>query len=184
MRILTGLASVLNFLHRHTDPPVYHRDVKSANVVLCEGFTPKLIDCGLAKLLSDAQAAQHQSGQSMFTMGGVTGGLMGTQGYMCPSYMRTNRFGDKSEVYSFGIVVLEVLTGHLNAAVDGGLYDRFFGEEEDIEELGVAAARPSSSRLPQPSSTLARSASRSCARGLACRACWHSCAVASSSTAL
>lgn len=140
VRILTGLASALNFLHRHADPPIYHRDVKSANVVLCEGFEPKLIDCGLAKLLTGTQATQHQQGQSMFTMAGTGNGLLGTQGYMCPTYVTTNKFGDKSEVFSFGIVLLEVLTGKLNALVDGGLYGHFFADDdEDGEDLTAAA---------------------------------------------
>ena len=99
IRIASSLASVLNFLHRSHDPPVYHRDVKSANLVLCEGFVPKLIDCGLAKILSPKDAALQSQGKSVFTATAM--GILGTPGYMCPKYSRGGQYGDKSEVVPF-----------------------------------------------------------------------------------
>jgi hypothetical protein len=53
---LTALASVLNYMHRSHSPPVFHRDVKSSNLVLARGMDVKLIDCGLARLLTEARA--------------------------------------------------------------------------------------------------------------------------------
>jgi len=133
VRLITGLASVLNYLHRHTTPPVYHRDVKSANVVLCDGFEPKLIDCGLAKALSQAQLDQQATGRSLFTMGGTSAGaLLGTPGYMCPRYlMNPTQYGDSSEVFSFGIVLLETLVGKVTSDFESSIYDYYIEDEEE-----------------------------------------------------
>ena len=61
VRVATGVVRALNYLHRHLPgTPVFHRDIKSANIVLCEGFVPKLIDCGLSMLLDEEQAAAGQ----------------------------------------------------------------------------------------------------------------------------
>ena len=141
VRLLTGLASALNFLHRHTTPPVYHRDIKSANVVLGDGFEPKLIDYGLAKLLSDTQTEEHAAGRSLFTMAGtMAGALLGTPGYMCPRYvMNPTQYGDSSETFSFGIVLLETLVGKLTATFESSIYEHFLDPHEQEEELTPAA---------------------------------------------
>jgi interleukin-1 receptor-associated kinase 4 len=107
VRIATGIAKALNYLHRHGELPVFHRDVKSSNAVLCNsGMTVKLIDCGLSMLLNEEQV---QTQQTIFTV--TQGAALGTPGYMCPQFTRTRKYGEKSEVYSFGVVLLELLTG-------------------------------------------------------------------------
>ena len=55
------------------------------------------------------------------------------QGFMCPAYMSSNKFGDRSEVFSFGVTMLEIITGKRNQDVDGGLYCHFI--EVEAEEL-------------------------------------------------
>jgi serine/threonine protein kinase len=141
VRILSGIASVLNFLHRSHQPPIFHRDVKSANIVLCDGFRPKLIDCGLAKLLTDEQAEAKAKGQSIFTMGASVKGALGTPAYSCPKYFQSGKYGEKSELYSFGVVVLEVIVGKLTHDVEGQLQNYYLDPDPDErrEELTSAA---------------------------------------------
>jgi serine/threonine protein kinase len=138
VRGMAGLASVLNYMHRSHDPPIYHRDVKSANVVLTETMDVKLIDCGLARLLTDEEAAARASGgKSVFTMASGTtvgGGILGTPGYMDPMYLTTGKFGDKAEVFSFGVVMLELLTGKLTSEFEGGLYNHYLHPDHDERE--------------------------------------------------
>ena len=106
VRIAAGVSRALNYLHCH-DPrgPAFHRDVKSANIVLDLGLRPKLIDCGLSKFIPE----QNRLGTIMSTHGAA----LGTPGYMCPAYQRTLHFEAKSEIYSFGMVLLELMTGRI-----------------------------------------------------------------------
>jgi serine/threonine protein kinase len=137
VRILCAIASVLNYLHRSHQPPVFHRDVKSANIVLCEGFRPKLIDCGLAKLLTDEQTEAKAKGKSIFTMGASAKGALGTPAYSCPKYLQNQKYGERSELYSFGVVALEVIVGKLTQHVDGLLQNYYLDPdpEERTQEL-------------------------------------------------
>jgi hypothetical protein len=124
VRIASGLAKALNYLHCHiSGSPVYHRDVKSDNVVLTADLQPKLIDCGLARL-AEGSTGQFPAGPVMTT----SGGFMGTPGYMCPRYAQNGVFEAKNEAYSFGIVVLELITGHVH--LGGKLTDCIEGEAE------------------------------------------------------
>ena len=162
VRVLAGIASSLNYLHRSHKPPIFHRDVKSANVVLTRSMQAKLIDCGVARVLTEAQADRlERGGQTMLTMMGVTthaiagnggiaaaaaaggrgrgrkGAIVGTQGYMCPRYVMSQgrKFGARTEVFAFGVTMLEVLLGVRSQDVPGGLYDYFFQnfDESDSE---------------------------------------------------
>ena len=140
VRALVALSSVLNYMHRSSQPPIFHRDVKSANMVLDHTMSVKLIDCGLAKLLSEEETNDFAAGKTLFTMAGA-GGVLGTPGYMCPRYASGGKFGEKSEMFSFGVVVLELLTGRLTQDVpDGGLYNHYLHPEDHEADLTVAAA--------------------------------------------
>ncbi|PSR98087.1 Serine/threonine-protein kinase [Actinidia chinensis var. chinensis] len=99
MKIASGAAQGLEYLHEKANPPVVYRDLKSSNVLLDEDFNPKLSDYGLAKL--------GLGGNKMH----VTPRMMGTYGYCAPEYERTGELTLKSDVYSFGIVLLELITG-------------------------------------------------------------------------
>jgi hypothetical protein len=112
VRVAAGVARALNFMHCH-DPagPAFHRDVKSANVALMLDLTPKLIDCGLAKYAPDGRPGPG-------TVLSAAGARLGTPGYKCPAYERTGVFTARSEVYSYGVLLLELLTGRLQADVD------------------------------------------------------------------
>ncbi|KAL3726337.1 hypothetical protein ACJRO7_031256 [Eucalyptus globulus] len=97
-KILVGLASALLYLHEEWEQCVVHRDIKSSNVMLDSRFNVKLGDFGLARLMD------HE-------LGPQTTGLAGTFGYLAPEYVSTGRASKESDVYSLGVVVLEIGTG-------------------------------------------------------------------------
>ncbi|XP_010264082.1 PREDICTED: serine/threonine-protein kinase At3g07070-like isoform X2 [Nelumbo nucifera] len=99
MKIATGAAKGLEYLHDKANPPVIYRDLKSSNILLDEEFNPKLSDFGLAKL-GPVGDMEHVSSR-----------VMGTYGYCAPEYLRTGHLTAKSDVYSFGVVLLELITG-------------------------------------------------------------------------
>ncbi|CAM8911865.1 hypothetical protein QQ045_033112 [Rhodiola kirilowii] len=99
MKIAAGAAKGLEYLHDKADPPVIYRDLKSSNILLDEGFHPKLSDFGLAKL-GPVGDKTHVSTR-----------VMGTYGYCAPEYAMTGQLTLKSDVYSFGVVFLELITG-------------------------------------------------------------------------
>jgi serine/threonine protein kinase len=103
-KIVLGLASGLLYLHEEWERCVVHRDIKSSNVMLDSSFNVKLGDFGLAKLMD------HE-------LGPQTTGLAGTFGYLAPEYASTGRASKESDVYSFGIVVMEITTGKKATAI-------------------------------------------------------------------
>uniref|UniRef100_A0A6N2M5K3 non-specific serine/threonine protein kinase n=1 Tax=Salix viminalis TaxID=40686 RepID=A0A6N2M5K3_SALVM len=99
MKIAAGAARGLEYLHDKASPPVIYRDFKSSNILLEEGFHPKLSDFGLAKLGPTGDKSH------------VSTRVMGTYGYCAPEYAMTGQLTVKSDVYSFGVVFLELITG-------------------------------------------------------------------------
>ncbi|XP_050206377.1 serine/threonine-protein kinase PBS1 [Mercurialis annua] len=99
MKIAAGAAKGLEYLHDKANPPVIYRDFKSSNILLDEGFQPKLSDFGLAKLGPTGDKSH------------VSTRVMGTYGYCAPEYAMTGQLTVKSDVYSFGVVFLELITG-------------------------------------------------------------------------
>ncbi|MBA0850043.1 hypothetical protein Goshw_024501, partial [Gossypium schwendimanii] len=99
MKIAAGAAKGLEYLHDKASPPVIYRDLKSSNILLDEGYHPKLSDFGLAKL-GPVGDKTHVSTR-----------VMGTYGYCAPEYAMTGQLTLKSDVYSFGVVFLELITG-------------------------------------------------------------------------
>ncbi|PKA49553.1 L-type lectin-domain containing receptor kinase S.6 [Apostasia shenzhenica] len=96
--ILLGLASAIAFLHEECEKKIIHRDIKTSNVMLDADFTAKLGNFGLAELNDHSRkpfAAQPA----------------GTMGYLAPEYVHSGVPTEKSDIYSFGVVILEVLTG-------------------------------------------------------------------------
>ncbi|KAM3401466.1 hypothetical protein ACQJBY_005916 [Aegilops geniculata] len=101
MRIALEAAKGLEYLHERVTPPVIHRDFKSSNILLDKDFHARVSDFGLAKLGSD-RAGGHVSTR-----------VLGTQGYVAPEYALTGHLTTKSDVYSYGVVLLELLTGRV-----------------------------------------------------------------------
>ncbi|CAN1174150.1 Serine/threonine-protein kinase PBL27 [Linum perenne] len=99
MKIAAGAAKGLEYLHDKANPPVIYRDLKCSNILLDEGFHPKLSDFGLAKL-GPVGDKTHVSTR-----------VMGTYGYCAPEYAMTGQLTLKSDIYSFGVVLLEIITG-------------------------------------------------------------------------
>ncbi|VFQ78861.1 unnamed protein product [Cuscuta campestris] len=98
MKIASGVAQGLEYLHEKANPPIIYRDLKSSTILLDQDFNPKLSDYGLAKL----------EGRGSNTL--LTPGVMGT-GYCAPEYERTGELTLKSDVYSFGVVLVELISG-------------------------------------------------------------------------
>ncbi|TVU33209.1 hypothetical protein EJB05_24999, partial [Eragrostis curvula] len=98
MRIALGAARGLLYLHEQCNPKIIHRDVKAANILLDESFEAIVGDFGLAKLL-DRQESH------------VTTAVRGTIGHIAPEYLSTGQSSEKTDVYGFGILLLELITG-------------------------------------------------------------------------
>lgn len=99
LKIALGAARGLAYLHEDSSPRVIHRDFKSSNILLEHDFTPKVSDFGLARTALD-EDNRHISTR-----------VMGTFGYVAPEYAMTGHLLVKSDVYSYGVVLLELLTG-------------------------------------------------------------------------
>ncbi|KAK1376060.1 putative BRASSINOSTEROID INSENSITIVE 1-associated receptor kinase 1 [Heracleum sosnowskyi] len=98
-RIALGAARGLLYLHEQCDPKIIHRDVKAANILLDDYCEAVVGDFGLAKLLN------HQDSH-------VTTAVRGTVGHIAPEYLSTGQSSEKTDVFGFGILLLELLTGH------------------------------------------------------------------------
>nr|POE82603.1 putative serine/threonine-protein kinase pbl5 [Quercus suber] len=120
MKIAAGAARGLEYLHDKMKPPVIYRDLKCSNILLGEEYHPKLSDFGLAKV--------GPSGDKTH----VSTRVMGTYGYCAPDYAMTGQLTFKSDIYSFGVVLLELITGR--KAIDS--------TKSSKEQNLVAWARP------------------------------------------
>ncbi|KAJ0096887.1 hypothetical protein Patl1_28119 [Pistacia atlantica] len=112
-RVAFGAAHGLEYLHEHCNPKIIHRDLKAANILLDDNFEAVLGDFGLAKLV-DTKLTH------------VTTQVRGTMGHIAPEYLSTGKSSEKTDVFGYGITLLELVTGQ--RAIDFSRLE----EEEDV----------------------------------------------------
>uniref|UniRef100_A0A9I9DGD3 non-specific serine/threonine protein kinase n=1 Tax=Cucumis melo TaxID=3656 RepID=A0A9I9DGD3_CUCME len=112
-RVALGTARGLEYLHEHCNPKIIHRDVKAANVLLDEDFEAVVGDFGLAKLVDVRKT-------------NVTTQIRGTMGHIAPEYLSTGKSSERTDVFGYGIMLLELVTGQ--RAIDFSRLE----EEDDV----------------------------------------------------
>ncbi|XP_066337393.1 LRR receptor kinase SERK2-like isoform X3 [Miscanthus floridulus] len=98
MRIALGAARGLEYLHEHCNPKIIHRDIKAANVLLDGNFEAVVGDFGLAKMMDIGKNT-------------VTTAVRGTMGHIAPEYIKTGRPSVKTDIFGYGVMLLEIMTG-------------------------------------------------------------------------
>ncbi|XP_031270098.1 protein LYK5-like isoform X4 [Pistacia vera] len=118
VQIAYDVANALNYLHKYTNPPYIHKNLKSSNILLDTNFRAKIANFGLARSVDD----EEQGGMQL------TRHVVGTHGYMAPEYIENGVITSKLDVFAFGVVILELLSGR-EALTGDKNRDKNSGEE-------------------------------------------------------
>ncbi|KAL6543834.1 hypothetical protein OROGR_010331 [Orobanche gracilis] len=100
--VIAGVAKGLLYLHEQAHCSIIHRDIKASNILLDEKWVPKIADFGMARLYPEDETHVHTR-------------VAGTNGYMAPEYLLHGNLSKKADVFSFGVVVLELISGQKNS---------------------------------------------------------------------
>ncbi|KAJ4771485.1 Leucine-rich repeat protein kinase family protein [Rhynchospora pubera] len=127
LRIGHESAQGLEYLHKACSPPLIHRDVKTNNILLSANLEAKIADFGLSRAFNNASS--H-----------VSTAVVGTPGYLDPEYYQSYQLSEKSDVFSFGVVLLEIITGKppIIAGPEGGHLAKWVNQKlsrGDIESI-------------------------------------------------
>ncbi|KAM0891672.1 hypothetical protein ACQ4PT_026242 [Festuca glaucescens] len=111
--IIKGVCDGLKYLHHELKPPMYHLDLKPANVLLDENMVPKVADFGLSRLFGEEQTK-------------ITLSSMGTRGYLPPEYIEQNVLSNKFDIFSLGVVIIKVMAGPMGYSKCGEMSSQEF----------------------------------------------------------